>query len=102
LVADGVTFTSISPQIIFWKGIQFQNYALSAQCFLRNSTVTYAGADTYAPGNVVCQDVAPTIAGNEIAHSSNVGIYLINSPLNRDTLIFYNTLHDNARGSIGP
>jgi hypothetical protein len=101
LAADGVAFTGTSPLPGSWRGLQLQNNTLTSS-FLRNSSVTYAGADTFGPGNLLVQGCAPEITGNEFAYSSHWGIYLYNSLLEADTLRAHNTFHDNADGDINP
>jgi len=101
LTCSGVLFTGVNQLPGGWKGLEFQELALSDSCQVANSTVRFGGGDSL--GDIVCQGCSPRLSGDTLAKSAAWGIYLIPpSTLNPDTLRADNSFVDNVAGMVGP
>ncbi len=102
LIADSVTFTSISgsPAPGDWAYIQFGD-GTRPTSRLRNSTIEYGGK--FDLGNIYIVNSKPDIRGCNIGHGSAWGIYLdgdLQYLPDPDSLETNNTFYDNAAGKV--
>ncbi|MEO0068095.1 MAG: right-handed parallel beta-helix repeat-containing protein [candidate division WOR-3 bacterium] len=90
-IPDSIVFTGEVDSAGFWQGIDFGAFTRSGT-ILERCQILYAGG-AGARGEVVVRQSAPKIIHNEIAYTPKYCIALFYSPLDPDTLRYYNFLH---------
>ena len=90
-VPDSIIFTATHPEPGAWRGIEFEART-GPSTTLDHCRVLYAGREGL--GILYINTCAPTVSNNEIAYSPNCCIFLMDSPLDPDSLREFNWLHD--------
>ncbi|MBM3312961.1 right-handed parallel beta-helix repeat-containing protein [candidate division WOR-3 bacterium] len=93
--SDSITFTADLPLPGRWQGLRLHRYVSSASR-LQGCRILYGGGD--GRGILLLDECEPTVTDNEIAHSSNFCVYMVNTELEPDTIWARNWLHDWAVG----
>jgi hypothetical protein len=96
---DSITLTAATPQHGAWDGLELHRYADNSSR-LEYCRLLYGGGANH--GILFIDSCLPAVTHNEIAHSSNYGIYLMerDTILDPDSLRKYNLFYDCDSGDI--
>jgi hypothetical protein len=103
LIADGtsgtITITGYVETNGYWRFIQLNSDAISANCQIINCILEYGGGYNDSSGIIDIQNL-PTVTGNTIRHSSSYGIVFDEDAGAHSDYAADNTFSDNAAGDV--